>query len=119
MKILFPFSEKLARFARWAGASLAAVAASLAAGLAVEGAKEEAPDLQAMVRRYADAMIDRSRSNLPNPQLPLFPIVLTRDTFQIPSGKVANLVTARTPQEFKNIANPHHDLNLYQVLYAL
>ena len=31
---------------------------------------------------------------------------------------MGNLVTARTPQEFKNIANPHHDLNLYQILYT-
>lgn len=87
--------------------------------LAAEPPKQEIPDTFTIVRRYADAMIEQSRTNLPNPQLPLFPIVLTRDTFQIPAGKVGNLVTARTPQEFKNIANPHHDLNLYQVFYAL
>jgi hypothetical protein len=86
---------------------------------AAEPAQENTPDLFTIVRRYADAMIDKSRSNLPDPKLPLFPIVVTRDTYQIPPGKVANLVTARTPQEFKNLANPHHDLNLYQVFYAL
>lgn len=83
------------------------------------GKSARSPDLLGIVRRFADAMIDRSRSQLPHPERPLFPIVLTRDTFQIPKGKVGNLVTARVPQEFKTIANPHHDLNLYQVLYAL
>lgn len=83
------------------------------------GTADEAPDLLGIVKRYADAMIDKSRSQLPEPKSPLFPIVLTRDTFQIQPGKVGNLVTARVPQEFKNIANVHHDLNLYQVLHAL
>lgn len=80
---------------------------------------EDPPDLLGIVRRFADAMIDDSRSHLPDPQTPLFPIVLTRDKYQIPSGRVGNLYTARVPQEFKNIANIHHDLNLYQVFYAL
>ncbi|WP_395741861.1 hypothetical protein [Prosthecobacter sp.] len=80
---------------------------------------EDPPDLAAIVRRYADAMIDQSRTQLPAPLTPLFPIVLTRDKYQIPAGKVSNLYTARVPQEFKNIANIHHDLNLYQVFYAL
>ncbi|HEY2573477.1 MAG TPA: hypothetical protein VGH65_05380, partial [Verrucomicrobiaceae bacterium] len=82
-------------------------------------ASHDAPDLFAMVRGYADAMIDHSRSQLPEPRTPLFPIVVTRDKYQIPTGKVGNLVVARTPQEFKNIANIHHDLNLYQIFYAL
>lgn len=82
-------------------------------------AKDATPDLFAIVRRYADVMIEKSRAQLPNVQLPLFPLVLTRDTFTIPRGKVGNLVTARVPQEFKTTANPHHDLNLYQVFYAL
>jgi hypothetical protein len=64
-------------------------------------------------------MLDQSRSRLPDPQLALFPLVLTRDTYEIPQGAVQNLNTARVPQEFKNIANPHHDENLYQILYAL
>ncbi len=80
---------------------------------------EDPPDLTGIVRRYADAMIDQSRTQLPDPKAPLFPIVLTRDKYQIPAGKVSNLYTARVPQEFKNIANIHHDLNLYQVFYAL
>lgn len=88
-------------------------------GFGAEPVKDGAPDLFAIVRRYADAMIEKSRANLPEPRSPLFPIVLTRDGYHIPAGKVANLVTARVPQEFKNIANVHHDLNLYQVLYAL
>jgi hypothetical protein len=86
---------------------------------AEEPSRAAAPDLMAIARGYADAMIDHSRENLPDPKLPLFPIVLTRDTYTIPQGKVGNLVTARVPQEFKTIANPHHDLNLYQLFYAL
>ncbi|MBE7495069.1 MAG: hypothetical protein HS117_09000 [Verrucomicrobiaceae bacterium] len=80
---------------------------------------EAAPDSIALVRRFADAMIEKSRANLPHPDVPLFPIALTRDKFQIPRFKVGNLVTARVPQEFKTIANIHHDLNLYQLFYAL
>lgn len=80
---------------------------------------DAAPDSIAIVHRFADAMIDHSRENLPDPKLPLFPIVLTRDKFQVPRVKVSNLYTARVPQEFKSIANIHHDLNLYQIFYAL
>ncbi len=93
---------------------------ALGAATAADAPKAAAkPDLLAIVRGYADAMIDRSRANLPDPKTPLFPIALTRDTYEIPKGKVGNLVTARVPQEFKNTANIHHDLNLYQVLHAL
>src|SRR5882757_835336 len=109
---LTPFTQTLC-------ALFAALLATGGHGAAAEPAKGGAPDLFAIVRRYADAMIEQSRSQLPDPKLPLFPIVVTRDTYRIPPGKVGNLVTARTPQEFKNIANPHHDLNLYQILYAL
>ncbi len=79
----------------------------------------EEPDTFAIVRGYADAMIEHSRENLPHKDLPLFPIVLKRDKYEIPPGRVNNLITARVPLEFKNIANIHHDLNLYQVFYAL
>lgn len=79
----------------------------------------DAPDSIPIVQRFADAMIDHSRENLPDPKLPLFPIVLTRDKYQVPRVKVSNLYTARVPQEFKSIANIHHDLNLYQIFYAL
>src|SRR5688500_7115429 len=111
--------RSLTSFARAACASFLTFVAAGGDSLAAESGKAEAPDFMTIVRGYADAMIDRSRANLPDPKLPLFPIVLTRDTYQIPPGKVGNLVTARVPQDFKNIANPHHDLNLYQVLYAL
>jgi hypothetical protein len=120
MNISFlPSHHRLTSFFRTACASVLILLAVGDYGLAASPAKGEAPDLMAIVRGYADAMIDKSRTNLPDPKLPLFPIVLTRDTYQIPERKVGNLVTARVPQEFKNIANPHHDLNLYQVLYAL
>lgn len=103
----------------WAGSLVWGLLWICGAAPAAEPATGEPPDLIGVVRKYADAMIDLSRSKLPEPKLPLFPIVLTRNTYEIPPGKVGNLVTARVPQEFKNIANPHHDLNLYQVLYAL
>ena len=82
-------------------------------------AANDAPDALTTVRRFADAMIEHGRAGLPDPQLPLFPIVLTRDKFQVPRVKIGNLVTARVPQEFKSIANIHHDMNLYQMFYAL
>lgn len=111
-----PFRNARAR--RGGTLALALLTAGLAA-IGAEPAQDATPDFLAVVRRYADAMIDRSRSRLPEPRSPLFPMVLTRDTFEIPPGKVQNLNTARVPQEFKNISNPHHDQNLYQILYAL
>jgi len=71
------------------------------------------------VKRYADAMIEKSRRNLPEPATPLFPITLNRETYRLPEGRVGALITARVPQQFSAIANPQHDMNLYQVLYAL
>src|SRR4051812_38183819 len=82
--------------------------ASGAAVFAADPAASAPPDLLRVVRGYADAMIDRSRAHLPEPRTPLFPIVLTRDTLELTTGKVQNLHTARVPQEFKDIANPHH-----------
>ena len=70
-------------------------------------------------RAYADAMIAASRSNLPEPGTPLFPIALERGTHCLPKGSVGALNTARVPQEFSRTANPQHDMNLYQILYAL
>lgn len=103
-------------------AFLGAVALGCTASIPAAHAAQPAPppgDHLGLVRRFADAMIDRSRTNLPHPELPLFPIVLTRDTFTIPKGEIRNLNTARVPQEFKLTANLHHDQNIYQVLYAL
>ena len=37
---------------------------------------EPAPDSIAIVRRFADAMLDKSRANLPHKDLPLFPLAL-------------------------------------------
>ncbi|MCF7838716.1 MAG: LamG domain-containing protein [Candidatus Marinimicrobia bacterium] len=76
-------------------------------------------DFLRYVRAYADALIAHGRARLPDPQTPLFPITLDRATYALPAGKVGALITARVPQEFAQIANPHHDLNFYQVLYAL
>ncbi|WP_170266492.1 hypothetical protein [Brevifollis gellanilyticus] len=82
-------------------------------------AQAAAPDSMAIVKRFADAMIDHSRENLPHKEVPLFPLTLLRDSYQIPRIKVGNLVNARVPQEFKTTANIHHDLNLYQIFDAL
>ncbi|MEZ5386346.1 MAG: hypothetical protein R3F13_12600 [Prosthecobacter sp.] len=98
---------------------LAAFASSPLPLRGAEPSKDAAPDSIAIVRRFADAMIEHGHENLPDPKLPLFPIVLTRDKYQVPRVKVSNLYTARVPQEFKSIANIHHDLNLYQIFYAL
>ncbi len=116
---LFPVLRTRFSFHVFLRAALAVLVTGAAESFAAETMKDGTPDFFAVVRRYADAMIEHSRENLPDPKLPLFPIVLTRDTYKIPPGKVGNLVIARTPQEFKNIANIHHDLNLYQIFYAL
>jgi len=77
---------------------LTALLLSPLAALAQNSATGNQSDLLGIVTRFADAMIDRSRTNLPNAQLPLFPIVLTRDTYQVPAIGARSLVTARVPQ---------------------
>ena len=89
------------------------------AALAKDSATGNQSDLLGIVTRFADAMIDHSRTNLPNAEVPLFPIVLTRDTYKVPAIGARSLVTARVQPEFRKIANPHHDENIYQILYAL
>ncbi|MDP1587653.1 MAG: hypothetical protein Q8M07_07930, partial [Prosthecobacter sp.] len=44
------------------------------ASFTAAGIADEAPDLLGIVRKYADAMIDQCRSQLPEPKSPLFPI---------------------------------------------
>ncbi len=99
--------------------SIASLLACADASAATEAGAAAPADYFGIVQRFADAMVDKSRSKMPHADLPLFPIVLTRDTYEIPKGNVQNLVTARVPQEFKQTANPHHDQNIYQILYAL
>ena len=74
-----------------------------------------------VVRGYVEAMLDqdKGRDHFGAQPTPLFATVLDRKTYRIPQGKVDDLFRARVPQEFKFIANPHHDENLLQVLYAL
>lgn len=103
------------RFARWIALTLGFTSALT--GFAASA--ESSANYRDVVVRFADAMIERSRVALPHPDLPLFPIVRTRDTFEVPKTDVRNLMTARVPQEFKYTANPHHDQNIYQILYAL
>jgi hypothetical protein len=75
----------------------------------------------AVARRYADTMIDprKGRDHFGATPSPLFAAVLHRETYEIPEGKVEDMLRARVPQENKSIANPHYDQNLLQVLYAL
>jgi predicted neuraminidase len=81
--------------------------------------KSASADYLKTVRAYADAMLDHGRDKFGSESTPLFATVLDRKTYQIPEGKVSDLVRARVPQENKSIANPHYDQNLLQVLHAL
>lgn len=84
-------------------------------------AKEGHADYFAIVRNYAETMLDQNKGRDhfgPQPS-PLFATVLDRRTYEIPGGRVEDLVRARVSQENKSIANPHYDENLLQVLYAL
>ena len=112
----YPYLFRVTRYKRTSLTFDAHAAAFVSSAVS---APEPATNSITLVRRFADAMIEHSRENLPAPKLPLFPIVLTRDKFQVPRVKVSNLYTARVPQEFKSIANIDHDLNLDQIFYAL
>jgi len=82
--------------------------------------KAEGPDHLQLVRAYADAMIEHGRDTYGNVHSPLFAAALDRKTLKVPRGTALPRVAGvRAHDRALFGANPMHDLNLYQVLYAL
>ncbi|MBI5687743.1 MAG: hypothetical protein HZC54_21950 [Verrucomicrobia bacterium] len=72
-----------------------------------------------IVRRYADAMIEHGRDVYGEVKSPLFAATLDRKTLKLPEKPPGNISGIRNGDRTLTGANPMHDENLYQVLYAL
>lgn len=98
-----------------------------AMALGWSAAAQPAPDYLGVVRAYADAMLTHGRDTYGAEQTPLFAVALDRETTALLEGERLEAVRS-IPREDWGIrdhdriltgANPMHDQNLYQVLYAL
>lgn len=78
-----------------------------------------APDYLAVVRAYADSMIREGRDAYGSVHSPLFAAALDRRTLRLPAEPVAEIPGIRKGDRSLSGANPMHDENFYQVLYAL
>jgi len=81
-------------------------------------AKDETSYLD-IVRRYADAMIEHGRDVYGEIKSPLFTATLDRKTLKLPAKSPGNISGIRNGDRTLTGANPMHDLNFHQTLYAL
>ena len=84
------------------------------------GARGQRPDCLRVARAYADAMIAHARDTCGKVQSPLFAAALDRKTMKLPAaGRAPGIEGVRSGDRTLTGANPMHDQNLYQLLYAL
>lgn len=76
-------------------------------------------DYMKLVRSYADAMITHGRDTYGTQHSPLFASAMDRKTFQPFKESPGELAEMRDGDRTFSGANPMHDQNLYQILYAL
>src|SRR5687768_5589828 len=79
---------------------------------------DASPDYLQVVRAYADTMIQHGRDEYGSIKSPLFASTLDRKTLKVPEKFLGNIDGIRNSDRALG-ANPMHDENLYQVLYAL
>lgn len=80
-----------------------------------------------VVKAYADALVSRGRDTYGPQRSPLFAAALTRNPIALPAGEDLKRISGiarqswgiRPGDRMLSGANPMHDQNLYQVLYAL
>ncbi|MFH1267315.1 MAG: hypothetical protein ABIK89_16450 [Planctomycetota bacterium] len=90
-------------------------------------AKGDSPDYLKIVRDYADAMIEHGRDRYGPVESPLFAAALDRKMLKLLEGEALDRALniprsqwgVRPNDRTPSGANPMHDENLYQVLYAL
>ena len=95
----------------------AAMAAWLAPAAAAAEAKSDRRDYLGVVKAYADTLIKHGRDTYGKVQSPLFAAALDRKTLTIEGVK--SPASVRPEDSSVGSANPMHDQNLYQILYAL
>ena len=96
-------------------------------GAASAWGEEASPDYLAVVRGYADAMIERGRDRYGEQHTPLFAVTLDRRTLSLPTDAERERLLAiprsewgvRRDDRVVTGANPFQDADLYQTLYAL
>lgn len=93
--------------------------ALIAALLWLPVATRAATNYLAVVRGYADTLIEQGRDRYGAMPSPLFAVTLDRQTLSLPDAKVPGPPGIRDSDRVVTGANPMHDENLYQVLYAL
>ena len=80
-----------------------------------------------VVRRYVDTLLAEGRDHYGSQHSPLVTVALDRDTYWLPEGRVLDRLRElpraewgiRSHDRVLTGANPMHDQNLYQILYAL
>lgn len=77
----------------------------------------QGPEYLAAVRAYADALLEHGRDRYGPQHTPLFAAALDRRAMQI--GDFPEIEGIRKHDRITRGANPMHDQNLYQILYAL
>lgn len=75
-------------------------------------------DYLKIVMSYADAMLEHGRDKYGPVQSPLFAAALDRKNMKL-VGKTSKIQGIRKSDQVLKGANPMHDMNLYQALYAL
>ncbi|MCX7886304.1 MAG: hypothetical protein N3B01_03475, partial [Verrucomicrobiae bacterium] len=95
------------------------ICACLLVSLAPGAEAQQKTDHLAILRRYADTMIEHGRDRYGTVHSPLFAVTLDRKTLRLPEKPPPNISGIRSSDRTLTGANPMHDLNLYQILHAL
>lgn len=99
-----------------------AIGQSVAAGQRNEKTEKKYNNKQAdylqLVKSYADALLEHGRDTYGQVNSPLFATTLDRRSFKL-MNSVPDIEGIRSHDRMISGANPMHDQNLYQVLYAL
>jgi hypothetical protein len=80
---------------------------------------EKQPDYLRLVRAYADALLKHGRDTYGTVQSPLIASALDRKTLALVEGELGRIEGIRNGDRSLYGANPMHDQDLYQTLYAL
>ena len=82
-------------------------------------AAQKQPDYLQFVRSYADALIENGRDTYGTEHSPLFASTLDRSALSLMTAAPGKIQGIRNGDRTLTGANPMHDQNLYQILYAL
>ncbi|HUW18148.1 MAG TPA: hypothetical protein VMW16_02485 [Sedimentisphaerales bacterium] len=99
--------------------SVAIIACLVLFAVASDGATEKQPDYLRIVKSYADALLEHGRDTYGTVQSPLIASALDRKSLSLIEEKLGRIEGIRNGDRSLYGANPMHDQDLYQTLYAL